>query len=1186
MAETSPPADGMESTWDEIEANYFASLRELHEQEDRELEAEYITKADDLKLEMIENHNSRAAILSQLQALNEQLNELTEQYAQKQAKLKDLKDQFDLEQAARNENRERLKEERRAFFNMYRRGGLAYRPAENGARKPHTAEPGPTESETATADHEKAQAGAHPVAQDQDQPEPSAAEENGTAEEKVPTDEQVHHSHELEQEPASVEAEMKDADPLKEAQAAVETGPANEHADSTDAMDGVEVNGGPELPEDVGGAPRTDQEAQSGTPPGDREANPEEPSTNPKTNGISITSEPSSQATIGKEAAVEAVAETITKPGSNRVVEEPMTDRPADVQESAGEPVTTPDATAPAKDDATNTTPAGKDTEMPDVPEQNENSVNVTKTADNVRPTTPTPASPTWSSELSSRDTTPELDSPVSLPGQDRPAARANVLTSGLIEVLDDSGGLIELIRPNIKDDQPIKRILEWPIKRPVKIRSSHEFSAGPVENLARPTATDARSSKRIGLYVQAKGDLQEQPCQSCLRNSGPFEGCVMVDDRDFPSCGNCEWNGHACQDADALGSESRNDRSTKKYAASSTPRAPGAGSGFAPANGASKSQEDEESDEDSEPIVSVSGSTVSKKAQRKSLPDRMIPRKSAGSPAPRKSLPSAGIPRKSTFGPPPPATPSTPATSNVPELPEINKEVLCLRDDGVVFTDPPIFRGVPLTKITTDHPYWEESWALIEDIVTPQLQKHQEKYEQLEASGAKQRDKHLANRDAKRGRLILRFLKEGDLHPYQLVGKEWITSKLTHYDTLYRMAHLLLEELPKMNLDVTPSQWLRHRIWEVSQEMGDKFNVGVWLGRAYHDPKMEQIRAKNGFQRVGRPPMHMMPKGSASKSSSSSKKAPPRPLKRKDPHSTPASPPNAAGNRPIKPSSARAVDSSASDSSDDDDDDAAVPINKSPTVTKSKIIKLKIPPGYRRNTSTDDTHQHHHHQQPAPKKIRLSTHNDWDQQQQQQQQQQQHSKTGGASSSTPRAFVGAPVDRDEDEGFTSRDSISLDGLTSIDFRVQQVKTRDIASNPGVTQYWHWLGPREGRYFEHQVLREVRPVQWSIFKDPYDFHLRMAEVGEVLYAGGEGKKGGKVGAAEEPDLRVVIREKKDGKGKGRGDVMALFRRGRTMRRFLAFLRAQGVKVVEISGEEMEEAWNEMDPETLPAGDSD
>ncbi|KAK3303744.1 uncharacterized protein B0T15DRAFT_513884 [Chaetomium strumarium] len=93
-----------------------------------------------------------------------------------------------------------------------------------------------------------------------------------------------------------------------------------------------------------------------------------------------------------------------------------------------------------------------------------------------------------------------------------------------------------------------------------------------------------------------------------------------------------------------------------------------------------------------------------------------------------------------------------------------------------------PAFRAIPregvegvsrLAKITPDHLNWEKDWESIEKLVEPILQKHQAKYEQLEQSGSTHRDKHLANRDATRGRTTLKLLQERELHSYQLSSSE-----------------------------------------------------------------------------------------------------------------------------------------------------------------------------------------------------------------------------------------------------------------------------------------------------------------------------------------------------------------------------------------------------------------------------
>src|SRR5690349_21717336 len=70
-------------------------------------------------------------------------------------------------------------------------------------------------------------------------------------------------------------------------------------------------------------------------------------------------------------------------------------------------------------------------------------------------------------------------------------------------------------------------------------------------------------------------------------------------------------------------------------------------------------------------------------------------------------------------------------------------------------------------------------------------------------------------------------------------------------------LAQLLLEELPTMDLAIKQSEWLRHGLHEVYLEKGDKFDVESWIGKAYHDRKLEQLRDKNWFPQLGRPPAH-----------------------------------------------------------------------------------------------------------------------------------------------------------------------------------------------------------------------------------------------------------------------------------------------------------------------------------------
>jgi hypothetical protein len=184
----------------------------------------------------------------------------------------------------------------------------------------------------------------------------------------------------------------------------------------------------------------------------------------------------------------------------------------------------------------------------------------------------------------------------------------------------------------------------------------------------------------------------------------------------------------------------------------------------------------------------------------------------------------------------------------DVQHLPEINQEVLALRDDGVVFTDPPCMRGVPLAKIGPDHPYWEEDWQPIQNFVEQSLQKWRDKYDIYKAMGSSQPIKFLASRQINRGIAILKFLKEGEIHPYQIIGKGYIRKELCNYDALFRMVKLL-EELEKLNVDVTPTQWLRQRLHELCLEMGDNFSLARTCSGLYHDPKVMNLRRRSGFR-------------------------------------------------------------------------------------------------------------------------------------------------------------------------------------------------------------------------------------------------------------------------------------------------------------------------------------------------
>jgi hypothetical protein len=1154
-----------DSPWDEIERNYFTSMRACRDEEDRALESDFRARSEGLRQQILKNYNAQTELLRQLQ-------ELKREYEAKNAELAGLDGELEGVKRERAREREREDEERKAWFRAYRRGGLAFRPAEevpveqqprdgvqvNGreeglpAAEKESVEDtmaddgeavngrdegspsaemeavedrlaehveaingraeGPAAAEMETVgdkimgdgavldghgDDEPTPGQRTDVEEDlmdtrglsnereEPQPQPLADAEglsNGHRDEddeQQPTQQETAHAEPLtnghmqgpevaendkrdaaavangqEEVPQAMEMEMPGtgafAEPLE--QQATPTvdrdmvdAPTPDGDDRED-MDGVEVVGGPQFPEHA-------QEPETEVEPGLEQSRLEENASLP------LPSAPTAQETPG----VEATEAALPSPK----VESPGDSRPGD------------------------STWAGEDIEMPDVqaPAENErHDVELTQEPSQMTPTAP--ASPSSSSELSSRHTTPELDTPVSLPREPSLPATPEGLTSGAVEVLGESGEPIGWLQPPDTGNELVDRICQLPIKRPVQIRQGRKFTADDLDAVPRPTDTDARPFKFLSFYVQATGEIQERPCLDCSMNHGLYQTCVVIpDDPDFNRCGNCEWNKRRCHGVPGERPSSSRQGLAAKSPIKSPIKARPFGGSFTAVNDASAADDMEEQTE-------AAAFKTSEWDKSSESPTRATKK------GPRKSLPT-------TRKPPTPATPAaTSFQSETDTLPEITKEVLCLRDDGVVFTDPPMMRGVPLAKISPDHPYWDPEWKPIEEIVEPIRQKHQEKYDQLEQSGSTHRDKHLANRDAKRGRTVLQFLEEGELHPYQLVGKDWINYRITNYDTLFRLAQLLTEELPKMNLDIKPSEWLRHRLWELYQEKGDRFDVAGWISKAYHDRKIEQLREKNGFARVGRPPAHATK--STETGSTSKKSTAPRSLKRKDPHQTPDS-------TPSKPK-------------------MAMPSKASPTAAATAAAP----------------------QQNRPKKIKIIT---------------SKSQTSGGeplSAKTPKIVLNSPfptsatVEKEplgsplEYDGYTSTDSISDDKLHPNDWRLHQVRTRTFATNPKVTQYWHWVtenkDKKNPKEIEHQVLEWVRPARWAVFKKPYNFHLMLDDVQEVAFARGSTK------------VIVMHRKGKDGKDTNpRGNVMAQFKRERTKRRFLSFLREKGVKVVEVGG---------------------
>ncbi|OAQ73498.2 hypothetical protein VFPPC_01198 [Pochonia chlamydosporia 170] len=176
-----------------------------------------------------------------------------------------------------------------------------------------------------------------------------------------------------------------------------------------------------------------------------------------------------------------------------------------------------------------------------------------------------------------------------------------------------------------------------------------------------------------------------------------------------------------------------------------------------------------------------------------------------------------------------------------------------------------------------------------------------------------------------------------------------------------------------------------------------------------------------------------------------------------------------------------------------------------------------------------------------------------------------------------PLSPVSAPPnDEFYTEDISDADSWSGAPIQSLDWRIYQVKTRLFTSSTKVTQYWHWK--EDKRVFEHQVLRDMKPVSWGVLRSPIDFDIPLDDIVQVDW---------NIDALQ---VHFVMSQfgprvaKQD--GKPAGDVMAAFKRESTMRRFLSYCRQRRLKLVRITADDIEQRWGKLQSEKLPDTDEE
>ncbi|ROW14341.1 hypothetical protein VPNG_03903 [Cytospora leucostoma] len=694
-------------------------------------------------------------------------------------------------------------------------------------------------------------------------------------------------------------------------------------------------------------------------------------------------------------------------------------------------------------------------------------------------------------------------------------------------EIFGPEGNRLGAIKRINLENRYTRQIVQLPVQRHVVVRPGRKFTQETLDSIYEPN--DAKGAKWLSCMIQATGEEQDVPCMSCLNRAGTWVGCVIVGGEDFPRCANCEWNRQGCS-----GSSYHQDRSKdpdlqqnpfptatdSPYSENATqnPREDTSSGGFTPVNGGASHR------------ISATDATAPSSApsKRTSLP--------GGKKGGRKSLPNMATSGRDKESLEPNDESMTNAESFVESEdagPEITKETLALRDNGVEFTEPEIMRGVPLERISPDHPYWDPKWEGLDQIVEEKLDSWKKK---LDECLAQQKNRFLAGRQVNRGKTTMKFLQEADFHPYQLVGKNWISKGLVSYDTIFRLAQVI-EELPKLGINCTPVEWVRQRMHELYIEQGDNFGLARTIHELYHDRKLRALRTKAGFGNIGRP--SGVKKGMSTKEAKAAKEPKTKKEAKTKTRDTDESPTKKRR---------RQSSSSVKQEIEPEGEQQGIPA----------AVMTMTPRSAKRQRSA-------HGSRPASSRGNGTILN------------------GAGDSPTsfahrPKARLAGQKEDKQDgadyEGYTSTDSYSHDGIMAIDFRITQLKTRGNATNMNHTQYWHYVSHRNSSYFEHQVLRTVNPPSWGVYKEPLNFNLRMNELHSVEYS------------AQGDCLKIVVRTNPVPGVEHRGDVMALFKRERTLKRFLHFLGEKGVAMVTKPSEDIEKQWNSMESTVLPHGEED
>ncbi|EGY19482.1 hypothetical protein VD0002_g3187 [Verticillium dahliae] len=588
------------------------------------------------------------------------------------------------------------------------------------------------------------------------------------------------------------------------------------------------------------------------------------------------------------------------------------------------------------------------------------------------------------------------------------------------VEVFDGDGNFVAPVRSIPAQNAVVSLLLGLPVKRRVNTRPGRTFDLDKFNSIYDKRYTyangpNAKPARWTAVMLQATGDVLEgaKRCLNCTKNLGPFDTCIIPRGPNFRKCGNCEWSKQPCQmPAEEAVSDEDDDE------ARSTPKT-GVQEDVTQYTAAAPQDDLDDSRDDSPAPNALRKrpkgiTTIQQQQQHQNVYHWQ------GDKTPKQTSPEDD--------------------STEEDMEPITASNLVLRHDGVVYTHPECMQGVPLVKIDPSHPYWEPDWEpdLENAAIQPALESWRVKHEA--ALKGNTSSKFQVGRQVNRGETILKFLRQADISPYQLLSKKYVNSRLVGYDTLFRLADtfFVLESFGTM--DITPLEWIRHRLHEVIQEEGPHFKLYAKVHNFYHDRKLEALRLANGKRSIGRPSgMKMSGK------------------KRKSLNDTPI--------KAIVP-----------------------PVGAGPTLVGPL-------PGYDVVAQVSAAAMHH--------AQNLSAESEQERPYKRKRKPLVNSRNGTPLNGEDEGEGEGEGDYDlQYDGYTDTDDYSGDQISNHDFCLSSVKSRINTTSTSVTQYWHWVDIEGGTddVFEHQVLSDCNPPSWGLYSNPVNFHFTPQDVVDIQWA--------------------------------------------------------------------------------------